>query len=115
MASREIRDLAPPAQVAWNKFNDRCRRDTELLKAGITVLLLCTHRSESEQEKLYEAGDSVARRARITEVDSRGPASMGFEVQVLWYGRPAAMPDRVKEHAAALGLRHVEYGHFEVK
>lgn len=56
MASREIRDLSPAMQVLYNKFNDRCRRDIELQKLGVTVLLICTFRDQDEQARLYAQG-----------------------------------------------------------
>ena len=56
MASREIKDLSPEMQVLFNKFYDRCRRDSWLLKNGITVLLICTFRSLEEQAALYAQG-----------------------------------------------------------
>lgn len=56
MASREIKDLSPKMQVLYNKFYDRCRRDTWLLKNGISILLICTFRSPEEQAILWAQG-----------------------------------------------------------
>lgn len=58
MVSREIKHLHPDLQVLYNKFFDRCRRDTWMLKNGITILLTCTYRSGEEQTALYEQGRS---------------------------------------------------------
>lgn len=43
-------------QVYYNKFNDKCRRDPWLLKNGISILLICTFRSNEEQDSLYAQG-----------------------------------------------------------
>lgn len=110
MASREIRDLSPATQVLFNKFYDRCRRDTYLLKYGYTVLLTCTYRSEDEQEMLH-----LSKKAKICTRGTDGkPASRGFEIIVMQYGLPVthAMPE-IAKHATSVGLHHVSLFYFE--
>lgn len=115
MASREIKYLSPAAQVLWQKFSDKVRRDTELLRDGYSLILTCTFRTQVEQEKLYERGDSLSRKAKISDVRGDGCASNGFEFLVLQYGRYVAAPQRIIDHAEALGLRYVEPYYFEVR
>jgi peptidoglycan L-alanyl-D-glutamate endopeptidase CwlK len=98
MASREIRDLSPAMQVLFNRFFDRCRRDTWLLKQGVTVLLTCTYRSNEEQAKLYAQGRStpgpVVTRAKPGQskhnatTASGAPAAEAFDVVPLLHGKP---------------------------
>lgn len=129
MASREIRHLSPAMQVYYNKFADKCRRDTELLAAGVTVLLICTHRSNEEQDKLYAQGRTApgkivtnarAGHSKHNTVDEHGePAAEAFDVVPLLMGKPvwsdrddqdtpedeAWIWQRVGEHGAAVGLK----------
>lgn len=129
MASREIRHLSAAMQVLYNKFSDRCRRDVELLKLGVTVLLICTYRSNEEQEKLYAKGrtepGAIVTRAKLGKskhnaVDSHGdPAAEAFDVVPLLHGKPvwsseddpgtvedeAWIWQRVGEHGVAVGLK----------
>lgn len=56
MASREIRHLSPDMQILFNRFYDRVRRDTWMLKNGISLILTCTYRSNQEQALLYAQG-----------------------------------------------------------
>lgn len=56
MASRDIKDLSPEMQVLYNKFYDRVRRDTWMLKNGVSLILTCTYRSQEEQAQLYAQG-----------------------------------------------------------
>ena len=98
MASREIRDLSPEMQVLHNKFIDRCRRDTNLLKAGITILVTCTYRSSEEQNRLYAQGRTLPGR-KVTWVKGGGskhnhttpqgkPDALAFDVVPLRHGKP---------------------------
>lgn len=97
MASREIKDLSPAMQVLYNKFNDRCRRDTWLLKNGITVLLICTYRSNEEQDKLYAQGRTapgpIVTRAKAGKskhnvaLSDGTPSAEAFDVVPLRYGK----------------------------
>lgn len=129
MASREIKHLSPAMQVYYNKFADRCRRDVELLKLGVTVLLICTYRSNVEQDKLYAQGrtapGAIVTRARAGKskhnaVDARGePAAEAFDVVPLLHGKPmwadkddpstpedeAWIWQRIGEHGVAVGLK----------
>jgi peptidoglycan L-alanyl-D-glutamate endopeptidase CwlK len=134
MASRKIGDLSPRMQVLYNKFHDRCRRDTWFLKNGIEVLLTCTFRSGEEQNKLYAQGrtapgrrvtNAKAGKSKHNTVDARGkPASDAFDVVPLRHGRciwgtngdgidqdptdddtdDLEAWDRVGEHGVAAGL-----------
>lgn len=98
MASREIRDLHPHLQVLYNKFHDRCRRDTWLLRAGVTILLTCTYRSGDEQNRLYAQGRSSpgrivtnakAGQSRHNATTPQGnPASEAFDIVPLRHGKP---------------------------
>lgn len=97
MASREIKDLSPEMQVLYNKFNDRCRRDTWLLKNGISILLICTYRSNEEQAKLYAQGRTapgpIVTRAKAGQskhnctTASGAPAAEAFDVVPLRAGK----------------------------
>ncbi len=120
MASREIRDLSPAMQVLYNKFNDRCRRDIELLKQGVAVLLICTYRSSEEQDKLYEQGrtlpGSIVTNARggkskHNTVNVRGgPAAEAFDVvpvingKAIWDSHNPAW-QIIGAHGIAVGLK----------
>jgi len=111
MASREIRDLSPATQVLWNKFHDRCRRDTELLKGGYSVLLSCTYRPRDEQERLR-----LNPKAKISARGVNGkPSSSGFEIVVTQYCRPISHPvPAIIDHATNLGLSQPELYYYEV-
>lgn len=98
MASRNIGDLSPAMQVLYNRFNDRCRRDVELLKLGVSVLLICTYRSNDEQDALYAQGRTkpgvVVTRAKGGQskhncTTSQGkPAAEAFDVAPVLHGKP---------------------------
>ena len=97
MASREIRDLSPAMQVLYNKFADKCRRDVNLLKQGVSVLLTCTYRSAEEQDKLYAQGRTApgrkvtnarAGKSKHNAVDAHGkPAAEAFDIVPLRNGK----------------------------
>lgn len=123
MASREIKDLSPVMQVLYNKFYDRVRRDTWFLKNGISLLLICTFRSNEEQTKLYAQGrttpGSVVTNAKAgkskhnTTTVSGAPAAEAFDVVPLRNGKPIwgtegddlEVWNRVGEHGLAVGLK----------
>lgn len=128
MASREIRDLSPRMQVLYNKFNDRCRRDPELLKRGAAVILTCTYRSNDEQQKAYNQGrtpESIARGEKIVTKAKPGeskhnctapngaPAAEAFDVAILqngkllWDDTPHGVEtwNMVGAHGQAVGLK----------
>ena len=134
MASRAIGDLSATMQVYYNKFADRCRRDVELQKLGVSVLLICTYRSNDEQEKLFAQGrtapGAIVTRARggksrhnATLSGTAVPAAAAFDVVPLLYGKPmwsavdrpetpedeAWIWGRVGDHGMAVGLKW--YGH----
>lgn len=110
MASREIRDLSPATQVLWNKFHDRCRRDTVLLKMGVTVMLTCTYRATDEQERL---GLSTKARLCVRGTDGK-PSSHGFEILTFEHCRPTGKYFPViDEHAKAVGLIRKDQFYYE--
>ncbi|HYF28577.1 MAG TPA: M15 family metallopeptidase [Baekduia sp.] len=98
MASREIKDLSPAAQVLYNKFADRCRRDVWMLKNGITVMLTCTYRSPEEQARLYAQGRTApgkvvtnakpGKSRHNAETPQGDPAAEAFDVVPLRFGKP---------------------------
>lgn len=98
MSSREIKDLRTDVQVLYNKFFDKCRRDTWLLRNGISILLTCTHRSNEEQARLYAQGRStpgkVVTNAKPGQskhnatLPTGAPASLAFDVVPLRHGKP---------------------------
>lgn len=98
MASREIKHLAADLQVLYNKFNDRCRRDTWFLKNGITVLLTCTYRSNEEQGQLFAQGRTKPGRVVTNAKPGRSkhnvvladgtPAAEAFDIVPLRNGKP---------------------------
>lgn len=128
MASREIRHLSQEMQILYNKFADKCRRDVELLKLDVSVLLICTYRSDEEQDKLYAQGRTTPGRivtnaraghSKHNAVDPQGnPASEAFDVVPLLHGKPvwadkddpntpedeAWIWQRIGEHGVAVGL-----------
>jgi peptidoglycan L-alanyl-D-glutamate endopeptidase CwlK len=129
VASREIRHLSAAMQVLYNKFADRVRRDVELQKLGVTMLLTCTHRSNEEQAKLYAQGRTAPGRivtnakpgssAHNAETPQGDPAAEAVDIVPLLHGKPmwsmanvAATPenekwiwDRIGEHGMAAGLK----------
>lgn len=106
MSSREIKDLTPSMQVKYNKFYDRVRRDVDLLKHGISIIVTCTARSQDEQNKLAGMGLSE----RSCPCIHRGKdGSSAFDIAVLRYGKVVASDgdywDRIVAHAADVGLK----------
>lgn len=94
MTSREIRDLSPVMQALFNRFNDRVRRDQELQKEGISIILTCTYRSESECNKIGERG-----KPKISRIPSEA-----FEIAMLKYGLITMIDKRIVKHAQEVGL-----------
>lgn len=98
MASRNIADLSPAMQVLYNRFADRCRRDVELLKLGVAVLLICTYRSKEEQDRTYAQGRTLpgkvvtnakgGQSAHNAETPQGKPAAEAFDVVPLLHGKP---------------------------
>lgn len=99
MASRAIGDLSPAMQVICNKHLALCKRDTELLKRGVEVILTCTYRSNEEQARLYAQGRDpnvpgpIVTRARPgqshhNKVDAKGkPAAEAYDVAIIVNGK----------------------------
>lgn len=108
MSSREIRDLAPDMQVKYNKFHDLCRRDLELIKHGIHVLLICTWRSGAEIRKMDGLGWKVCGCQHSLVGDKGLPRSKAFDVALLRYGKVIPCDgefwDIVVKHAESVGL-----------
>lgn len=97
MASREISSLSKPMQVLYNKFFDKVRRDTDLQRQGVTVLLICTYRKEERGHTLINRTPSEA-----------------FEVIALRHGRvEPILPEEVANHAESVGLKITDSGQFE--
>lgn len=98
MASREIKDLSQAMQVYYNKFNDKCRRDTWLLKNGISILLICTFRSMDEQAVLYAQGRTTPGKIVTNAKPGKSyhnkesvqgtPAAEAFDIVPLRNGKP---------------------------
>lgn len=107
MSSREIRDLAPDMQAKYNRFHDRCRRDLNLLKHGIHVLLTCTWRSGAEMRKMEGLGWNVCG-CQHSLMDKGLPCSKAFDVALLRYGKIVPCEgefwDAVVAHAESVGL-----------
>lgn len=101
MASRELRDLNDSTRVKHDKFMDKCRRDLELLKHGISVILTCTNRSKDEQNKLAGLGLGD----RSCPCMHNGSA---FDVAVLRYGKVIPCEgefwNTIVKHAETVGL-----------
>lgn len=110
MSSREIKDLSSSMQVKYNKFSDKCRRDLELVKHGISVILTCTNRSKDEQNKLAGLGLGD----RSCPCIHSGSA---FDVALLRYGK--VVPSEgdywaiVSAHADSVGLKKGCSGFYE--
>jgi peptidoglycan L-alanyl-D-glutamate endopeptidase CwlK len=97
MASREIRHLSPAMQVMFNKMHDRVRRDPWFQRAGVSMLLICTHRSNEEQAELFAQGRTKPGRivtrakpgksAHNAETPQGEPAAEAFDVAMLRNGK----------------------------
>jgi peptidoglycan L-alanyl-D-glutamate endopeptidase CwlK len=98
VASREIKDLSPVMQVLYNKAADKWRRDPWLVRNGIAVLLICTHRDDEEQARLYAQGRTtpgkIVTRAKpgkskhnATLPGTKTPAAEAFDVVPLRHGK----------------------------
>src|ERR1051325_4810488 len=84
-------------QVLYNKFFDRVRRDTWMLKNGISILLTCTYRSMEEQDKLYAQGrttpghivtNAKAGKSKHNTVTPQGkPAAEAFDIVPMRNGK----------------------------
>lgn len=98
MASRSIADLSPTMHALAMDFMQRCADDTWLKEHGISVLIICTHRSNDEQNALYAQGrtkpGAIVTRARggqsAHNVTSPGgkPSAEAFDMLPLRNGKP---------------------------
>jgi peptidoglycan L-alanyl-D-glutamate endopeptidase CwlK len=127
MASRSIGDLDPGTQVLCNRHLDRCRRDTELRRRGVDVILTCTHRDDDEQNRLYAQGRTAPGRivtnakagqsAHNRKTPQGKPASKAYDValivngKALWADDPATPENEMElwelvgQHGVAAGLK----------
>lgn len=89
--NRRIDHLHPEVQIKCQRFLLDCE------KAGIDVLVTCTHRTHQEQNELYAIGRTKPGR-RVTNARAGEsshnftvngqPASLAFDVVPMRYGKP---------------------------
>lgn len=127
--SRAIADLSPAMQLLCQRHLDRCRRDTDLRRRGVEVILTCTYRSEEEQARLYAQGrdpkvpgaivtNARAGQSKHNTVDAQGrPAAEAYDValivngKAIWQDNPATPENEmdlwltVGAHGTVAGLR----------
>ena len=98
MASREIKDLSIVMRGLTVNFLALCASDEWLHKNGVTVIPICTYRSNAEQDKLYAQGRTLPG-AIVTRAlggqskhnyrDAIGnPASEAVDVLPMLHGKP---------------------------
>jgi peptidoglycan L-alanyl-D-glutamate endopeptidase CwlK len=102
MASRRLEDLHPALRPLAERFLARC---TERL---VDVLVVCTYRSNAEQDALYAIGRTapgkIVTRARGGQskhnaVDAAGnPAALAFDAVPLLNGKPCWEDPRDADH-----------------
>lgn len=85
MPSKSLSDLTPQCQLKAEQFIHSCE------KAGITILIYCTYRSNEEQDELYKIGRTLP--GKIV-TNARGGDSMHqYHVAFDWVpmvnGKPA--------------------------
>lgn len=121
MASRAIGDLSPAMQLLCNRHLDRCRRDPELRRRGVDVILTCTYRPDEEQARLYSQGrdpavpgpivtNAKAGQSAHNHKDAGGkPSAEAYDVAPLEAGKVAwgdsAAWDLIGAHGVAAGLK----------
>ena len=98
MASRNVGDLSDKMQILYNRHNDRVRRDPRLQQLGVTMVVICTYRSEEEQARLYAQGRTTPGRivtnakpgkSKHNATTPQGqPAAEAYDVMVLLNGKP---------------------------
>lgn len=98
MASRSLKDLSRDMQGMAELFLANCVSDRYLHENGVTVLVICTYRSNVEQNKLYAQGRTapghIVTRARGGQSkhnarDTMGnPAAEAVDVLPLLHGKP---------------------------
>jgi peptidoglycan L-alanyl-D-glutamate endopeptidase CwlK len=129
MASREIGDLSIKMQILYNRHNDRVRRDPWFQQRGISMLLICTYRSDEEQAKLYDQGrrlpgpivtNAKPGKSKHNCKDPQGnPAAEAYDVVPIYMGKPVwaskddpSTPEneleiwrRIGQHGVDVGLK----------
>lgn len=127
MSSREIRDLSPAMQVLFNRFADRVRRDQDLVRQGVTMMITCTYRSNDEQAKLYAQGrttpgaivtNAKPGKSKHNSATPQGaPAAQAVDILPLLHGKPmwsmkdvAATPENEKAIWDAIGAHGMAAG-----
>lgn len=123
MASRDLKDLSSDMQPMAGNFLALCSMDEYLHTNGVTVIAICTYRSNAEQDKLYAQGrtaqGAIVTRARGGQSkhnarDATGsPAAEAIDVLPLLHGKPmwADRDDKATpENEAAIWLRVGELG-----
>lgn len=89
MTSRELKAMTIGLQVQYNKFYDRVRRDLDLQKRRISILITCTQRDGRSKAKI-----------------ERTP-SEAFEIIALIDNRVITdIPPEVIKHANDVGLKY---------
>lgn len=84
MASRKISDLSCEMQPIAIEFVAECKR------AGLDIVIICTHRSDAEQAAAFACGASNCRpgESAHNQVDMmRRPAAEAFDVGVIRNGK----------------------------
>lgn len=98
MASRVLTDLSPSMQGHAVNFLHACAGDTWLQHNGISVIVICTYRSNEEQDALYAQGrtkpGSIVTNARAgqsahnVKMLSGRPSAEAFDFLPLRNGKP---------------------------
>lgn len=108
--SREPADLSESVRIKYDKLVNLCRRDLELVKHGVTIILTCTYRSENAQNKLAGLGLGD----RSCPCIHNGSA---FDIALLRYGKVVPSEGEfwglVCVHAANVGLKNGCGGFYE--
>lgn len=84
MASRNLSDLSPQMQVLAENFKAQC------LAESLDIVIICTYRPDSEQQKAFESGASKCRPGQSAHNchDEKGkPAAEAFDVGVIRNGK----------------------------
>lgn len=84
MASRKITDLSIPMQQLAASFEDKCK------EAGLDVVIICTYRSDAEQQAAYDAKLSNCKpgQSAHNQLDSqKRPAAEAFDIGVIRSGK----------------------------
>jgi peptidoglycan L-alanyl-D-glutamate endopeptidase CwlK len=98
MASRSLQDLSLTMRACAQAFLHACSIDPWLVAQGINILVICTARSNAEQEELYAQGRTrpgkIVTRARggqskhnVLGADGQ-PAAEALDIVPLRHGKP---------------------------